>query len=68
MAARAEDLEAAEPVADHLSRSGASELADRIRGYWAAQGHVVDVRIEPAAGGAWSIRSTRVRGFPPPIT
>jgi hypothetical protein len=56
------------PTPDYCSRAGAAALAEAIRAHWAAQGQAIDVWIEPAAGGAWSIRSSLVRGLPPATT
>jgi hypothetical protein len=53
---------------DHLSPRGAAALAERIKSYWAANGHPVETVIErfstPRAGSGFAIRSDLVDGLP----
>ncbi len=59
--------------ADFFSRSGAVDLASRIRNYWLEQGYLVDPTIErvdqPLRGTTretpyYVVRSTMVNGMP----
>jgi len=58
---------------DHLTLSGANELARRIRGYWAAKGKTVNTAVEAfrirGSGGniaenMYCVRSDMVNGTP----
>jgi hypothetical protein len=56
------------PARDWSGRFGAEELAARIRDYWAAKGHVVDVWTEIVRGGREPlvvIKSRLRAGLPP---
>ena len=58
---------------DWLSRDNAAILARRIREYWRAAGHEIQVTIEPVIGrrnrlAGFCIRSTLIRGLPPAAT
>jgi hypothetical protein len=59
----------AQPVADYLSARGAAELADRIKQFWQASGHVVEISIEQfhtarSGSGGFGIRSDLFNGKP----
>jgi hypothetical protein len=52
---------------DTLNRTGAEELGERIKAYWAARGYVVriDIATEALFGNlVWVVRSDMVNGFP----
>jgi hypothetical protein len=55
------------PVLNSLSFSGATELAAKIRDYWAEQGHVVETRVEAFTadrGSRYAVRFDLVDGLP----
>lgn len=56
----------------YLSETGAHLLADRIRRYWAARGHHVEVWVEKipdaprkSSPNWWQVRSSLLNGLPP---